>query len=197
MGFHSFHSVKPRWESDIMGLILSYMYMNISNQAIVTRWGALYKQHRCFFPFALAVRWSALRAVFLSGATELASHKSPCPYFLIQFFSSSDISSCMYASDWWPCATHIAMSVPEKEMMYAKLNSVFHNAPSPDLPSWQPRARFPAPLYLSIKPPVMSQRTVGGARGAYRGCRSVYLGLAVPTSDGGSHLTKGNVVNVD
>lgn len=45
--------------------------------------------------------------------------------------------------------------------------------------------------------PVMSQRTVGGERRAYKGRRSVYLSLAVLASDGGSRLTKGNVVNVD
>ncbi len=93
-------------------------------------------------------------------ATKLASHKSWWPYFLIQFFSTSDISSCMQGIDGrahepvckmcvFAC-THIAMSVPEKEMMYAKLNGVFHNAPSPD-PSWQPRAGSLAPLCLSIK----------------------------------------------
>lgn len=47
--------------------------------------------------------------------------------------------------------THIATSVPEKEMMYAKLNAVFHIAPSPD-PSRQPRAGSLALLHLSIKP---------------------------------------------
>lgn len=38
---------------------------------------------------------------------------------------------------------------------------------------------------------------MGGERRAYKGRRSVYLSLAAPASDGGSRLTKGNVVNVD
>lgn len=91
-------------------------------------------------------------------ATKLASHKSWCPYFLIQFFSSSDISSCMRGIDGrvlvCKCVCLCACILPclslRKEMMYAKLNGVFHNAPSPD-PSWQPRARSLAPLRLSIK----------------------------------------------
>lgn len=43
----------------------------------------------------------------------------------------------------------------------------------------------------------MSQRIVGGERGVYKGRQSVYLSSAGPASDGGSRLTKGNVVNVD
>lgn len=88
------------------------------------------------------------------------------------------------------------MSVPEKDMMYAELNGVFHNTPSPD-PSWQPCARSLALLCLSIKALVIRQRIVGGERRVYEGRRSVYLSLAVPASDGGSCFTKGNVVNVD
>lgn len=91
-------------------------------------------------------------------ATKLASHKSWCPYFLIQFFSSSDISSCMQEIYGCvlvcKCVCLCACILPclslRKEMMYAKLNGVFHNAPSQD-PSQQPRAGSLAPLYLSIK----------------------------------------------
>lgn len=88
------------------------------------------------------------------------------------------------------------MSVPEKEMMYAELNDVFHNAPSPDIflasTCWVSCTSPPV-----HQAPVTSQRIVGGERRPYKGRRSVYLSLAVPASDGGSHLTKGNVVNVD
>lgn len=38
---------------------------------------------------------------------------------------------------------------------------------------------------------------MGGERGERKGRRSVYLSSAVPASDGGSRLTKGNVVNSD
>lgn len=49
----------------------------------------------------------------------------------------------------------IAMTVPEKEMMYAKLDCVFLDTPSLDL-SWQPCAQ---PLILSP-----AKRIVGGRR---------------------------------
>lgn len=90
---------------------------------------------------------------------------------------------------------HIAMPVPEKEMMYAKLNGVFQNPPSLD-PSWQPHVWPLAPLLPVHQMPVMSQRIVGG-RGLYKGRQSVYLSLAVQARDGGSCLAKENVVNIE
>lgn len=60
--------------------------------------------------------------------------------------------------------------VPENEMMYARLNGVFHNAPSPDR-FWQPRARSLALLCLSIK--LLSGGK--GLRAGEEGCvRAVY-----------------------
>lgn len=90
----------------------------------------------------------------------------------------------------------IAVSVPEKEMMYVELNGVFHNAPisRPFLAAVCQVSRFCVPVHQA---PVTSQRTVGGESGARKGRRSVYLRSAEPASDGGSRLTKGNVVNAD
>lgn len=90
----------------------------------------------------------------------------------------------------------IAVSVPEKEMMYVELNGVFHNAPisRPFLAAMCQVSRFCVPVHQA---PVTSQRTVGGESGARKGRRSVYLRSAEPASDGGSRLTKGNVVNAD
>lgn len=87
--------------------------------------------------------------------------------------------------------THIAVSVPEKAMMYAGAKRCISQR-SVSGPFLAASFRVSLPVHQSP-----CQRTVGGERGACKGRLSAYLSLAVPAGDGGSHLTKGNVVNFD
>ncbi len=154
--------------------------------------GALDKQHRCFFLFALATRWSALQAVFLSRPQNSLPTNHGAPYFLIQFFSSSNISSCMQGIDG---CMHVCVYVHEydhacpwerSDVCRAKQCISQRSISGPLLAATCRVSRSSPPVHQA---PVISQKFVGGERRACKGCRSVYLSLAVLASDGRSRLS--------
>lgn len=91
---------------------------------------------------------------------------------------------------------HTAMSVPEKEMMYANINDVFHSASSPDL-SWQPCARLLAFLCACPSSPCHGPKGCRKRKWSMRGLAISLPELGGPVNDGEGCGTKGNVVKAD